>query len=67
MKYFLAKAEVRQYEYLGSRTTFEDTHLVIAENSDEAWAKYEAYWENKSERYSITYSVVSGYIEETIE
>jgi hypothetical protein len=66
MKYFLAKANVRQYAYMGEHTTSEDIRLVVAENAVEAWAKYEAYWENKSVEYSITY-YVSGFIEDTIE
>ena len=62
---FIVIGDVHKTPYMGDTTVFEDFRIVMADNKDEAMEKYEKYWEEKSEDYSITYTVYA-YVKETI-
>lgn len=66
MKPFLVRGTVRESPYMNDATHFEDMRLVMAHDAEEAKAKFEAWWENKSSPYSVSY-YVSGEVVETIE
>lgn len=57
MEYFLVKGIVTTYPYMGEPYKSNDVRLVKAVNSDSAYIKYREYWEDKSDEYSVSYSV----------
>ena len=66
-KIFLARATIKRSEYMGDTTSFEDVRLVFAADEGEAFDKYEAYWESRSEAYSLDFSVMSLDVTAAIE
>jgi hypothetical protein len=65
MEYFLVKGIVYKTFYMGEETRFDDIRLVKANSIEEAEQKYEDYWRNKTDEYSVYYHA-SGYATETI-
>ena len=54
---FIVKGTVSVTPYMGDTYDMEDCRIVMANNTDEARAKYCEYWNSKSEEYSIYYGV----------
>lgn len=65
MEYFLVRGTVYMTPYMGDQTSFEDIKLVKANSVEEAEQKYEDYWRNKTDEYSVYYHA-SGSAEETL-
>jgi hypothetical protein len=65
--YFLVKATIHITEYMGKETKEQDIRLVKADIKNEALGKYEAYWSNKTDEYSVYYRVANVEVVETIE
>lgn len=55
MNLFLAKVTVTKTPYMGTSTTYDTQHLVKAEDADDAYKKVEAWYEAKSDSYSVSY------------
>ena len=58
-EYFLVVATIEYNEYMQDNPTrvFQDTRLVLAETLSDARAKYQRYWEQKSQPYGDYYVV----------
>lgn len=57
MKIFLVRAKIRESPYMNDPKEYEDIHIVMAENKNEACEKYEMFWEKKNEAYCVSYYV----------
>lgn len=55
MNFFLARVSVTKTPYMGSSTTSDTQHLVRAEDAEDALKKVQAWYEAKSEDYSVSY------------
>ena len=66
MKTFLVKGIVYLTPYMGKERSFEDIRLVVAESATDAEEKFERWWENKTNEYSVYYHA-HGEALETIE
>jgi hypothetical protein len=62
---YLVKGTVYRTDYMCDTKEFEDIRIVIAENENEALAKYEYFLSCQTEKYSVYYRV-SGNVMETI-
>lgn len=65
MEYYLVRGTVYRTYYMGEEERHEDIRLVKANSAEEAEQKYEDYWSNKTEQYSVYYHA-TGFAEETI-
>jgi len=54
---FIVKATVSVTPYMGDTYDVEDIRIVMANDTAEAYTKYQDYWQSKSEEYSIYYGV----------
>jgi hypothetical protein len=63
---FIVKGTVRVTPYMDDYPfAVEDIRIVMAVDADEARAKYQDYWDQKTEEYSIYYHA-DGEVMETI-
>jgi len=67
MKLYLVTADLRVSQYMGETIETADIRLVRAENEEEAYDKFMAYWERKSDTYHTVYRPWNVSIHETIE
>lgn len=57
---FIAKAKIHKRRYMAdSHTTIKDVRAVYAHSIGEAIDKYEKYWHDQCEEYSVSYTVAS--------
>lgn len=66
-KIFIVRCNVIRKPYMGDNQIIDDVRLVIADNADEAKDKYEKWWHDKSEDYSVYYTAYGSSVTETIE
>jgi len=66
MELFLVKGTVYKTTYMGDVWQFDDLRLVRAESAGEAERKWEAWWEAKTDEYSVYYRA-SGEAIDTVE
>lgn len=66
MKLFLAIAEVRVSQYMGSSEHMQFTHIVQADDALQAHQAVEAHYQQKTSEYSVYYSVDSVNVMETL-
>lgn len=57
LTYFLVKSIVTTHPYMGEPYKHDDIRLVKAVDSASAYTKYREYWDDKSDEYSVRYSV----------
>jgi hypothetical protein len=62
---FIVKGTVRVTPYMGDTYNVDDIRIVMAVDADEARAKYQDHWDQKTEEYSIYYHA-DGEVMETI-
>lgn len=55
MNIYLIRAEIEEHPYMNDHKTYEDLRIVMAYNEAEAIEKYQTFWENKNEDYSVSY------------
>lgn len=68
MNYYLVKAKIKKYVYMGEESYFDDIRLVKADDAISASNKYENYWTiTQSSLYSISYQIIDMDVIETIE
>ena len=63
---YIVKGTVSITPYMNDTYTVEDIRIVMANNTAEAYDKYQDYWERKTSEYSIYYHA-DGIVMETIE
>ncbi len=63
---YIVKGSVRVTPYMGDTYTIEDTRIVMANDTAEAYTKYQDYWNDKTDQYSVYYRA-NGQVMETIE
>lgn len=66
MKLYLVTADLRVSQYMGETIETADIRLVRAENEEEVYDKFMAYWERKS-NYRVMYELSNVSVHETIE
>lgn len=66
MELFLVSGTVRQYPYMGEVRVRSDQRLVWAESAAEAEEKFDKFWVDKSNSYSISYMTESVAANEAI-
>lgn len=54
---YLVKGTVYVTPYQNDTYTVDDMRIVMADNEDDAKLKYEDYWDNQTEYYSVYYRV----------
>jgi hypothetical protein len=52
---FIVKATVSVTPYMGDTYEIEDIRIVMANDTAEAYTKYQEYWERKTSEYDIYY------------
>lgn len=60
---YIVKGAITVTPYMGDAYTIEDMRIVMANDTAEAYIKYRAYWEDRSEEYDIYYRVDCEVIE----
>lgn len=50
-------AKIGKTEYMGEETIFPHRTIIIADDYDQAEQKYIAYWDSKTNEYSVYYTV----------
>jgi hypothetical protein len=63
---YIVKGTVSVTPYMSDTYKMEDIRIVMARNTAQAYDKYQDYWQNKTEEYSIYYHA-DGIVTETIE
>lgn len=63
---FYVEARVHRMEYESTDSTFEHRGLIEAESLDQAYTKFEKYWDSKTVGYNVYYTVIDCNITETI-
>lgn len=66
-KIFLARCKVKCTPYMGKTRCIDDIRLVEAETIDDAREKYERWWSDRSEEYSVHYAAYGSDITEMIK
>lgn len=54
---YIVKGTVYVTPYMGDTYTVEDIRIVLANDEEDAKLKYEEYWNNKTDEYSVYYRV----------
>jgi hypothetical protein len=54
---YIVKGSVYVTPYMGDTYTVEDIRIVIAVDEEDARLKYEDYWSDKNDEYSMYYRV----------
>lgn len=52
---YIVKGTVLVTPYMGDTYEVEDIRIVMANDTAEAYTKYQDYWQSKTEEYSIYY------------
>jgi hypothetical protein len=52
---YIVKGTVTVTPYMGDTYEIEDIRIVMANDTAEAYTKYQDYWQSKTEEYSIYY------------
>jgi hypothetical protein len=52
---YIVKGTVSVTPYMGDTYEVEDIRIVMADDTAEAYTKYQDYWQSKTEEYSIYY------------
>jgi hypothetical protein len=52
---YIVKGTVTVTPYMGDTYEVEDIRIVMANDTAEAYTKYQDYWQSKTEEYSIYY------------
>ena len=52
---YIVKGTVSVTPYMGDTYEVEDIRIVMANDTAEAYTKYQDYWQRKTEEYSIYY------------
>jgi hypothetical protein len=52
---YIVKGTVSVTPYMGDTYEVEDIRIVMANDTAEAYTKYQDYWQSKTEEYSIYY------------
>jgi hypothetical protein len=63
---YIVKGSVSVTPYMGDTYTVEDIRIVMANDTAEAYTKYQDYWNDKTDQYSVYYRA-NGQVMETIE
>jgi hypothetical protein len=63
---YIVKGSVSVTPYMGDTYTVEDIRIVMANDAAEAYTKYQDYWNDKTDEYSVYYRA-NGQVMETIE
>jgi hypothetical protein len=63
---YIVKGSVSVTPYMGDTYTVEDIRIVMANDTAEAYTKYQDYWNDKTDEYSVYYRA-NGQVMETIE
>ena len=63
---YIVKGSVSVTPYMGDTYTVEDIRIVMANDTAEAYTKYQDYWDDKTDEYSVYYRA-NGQVMETIE
>lgn len=66
-KIFLVRCDVRRTPYMGDHQLIKDMRLVIADDIFQAREKYEKWWSDRTDEYSVYYSALGAEITETVE
>jgi len=69
MEYWLVRGRIRYRAYMNEDkpSYIEDMKMVKASNKEEAKFKFQEYWDNKTDRYSVYYDVERSEVVEIIE
>lgn len=59
-------AKIGKTEYMGEESIFPHRTVIIADSYEQAEEKYQAYWDNKTEEYSVYYRVQDYTLAEAI-
>jgi hypothetical protein len=54
---YIVKGSVYVSPYMGDTYTVEDIRIVMAADEEDARLKYEDYWNDKTDEYSVYYRV----------
>lgn len=54
---YIVKCEVEEHRYMDGKKSYETTHIVEAENSNEVYEKVKKYYKDKDDPYYMTYWV----------
>lgn len=54
---YIVKGTVYVTPYMGDTYTVEDIRIVMANDEDDAKLKYDEYWNDKTDEYSVYYRV----------
>jgi hypothetical protein len=63
---YIVKGTVSITPYMGDTYEVEDIRIVMANDTAEAYTKYQDYWQSKTEEYSIYYRADAIQVMETI-
>ncbi len=66
-KFFLVRCKVECTPYMGKSRIIDDIRLVKADTMDEAKEKYERWWADKTDEYSMYYTAYGSDVTEMIE
>lgn len=62
----LVSCEITEHHYMNDCITHKMSHIVEAENTQEAEKKVEKFYTEKDDEFSIQYSVIINYINQII-
>jgi TPP-dependent trihydroxycyclohexane-1,2-dione (THcHDO) dehydratase len=63
---WLVEGTINETLYMNDARKFEHRTLVEADTADNAERKYEAWWEVKTDEYSVYYQVLTCKVSQTI-
>lgn len=67
LKLFLASGRVRISHYGGGEEDYEILRLVRARDHDDAKKKFDSYYESKTVKYTVTYTIIESDASDIIE